>query len=175
MQFQPDSSGHAGSALRTTAEPQRGRCKKRTRAEGSMFFRALGRAASRLATVMSSNPAPHRFAHGAAPLSAARSSRAQALSFASGSVQVSSSARPSSAHAPGRSSAGIPSVPVEPSAIVASMSAPTTARVVAGDSPVGSTHALRLSSTGVVSRSKQRGPLHNPACSGLRFAALARR
>ena len=108
MQFQPDSSGHAGSALRTTGEPRRGRCKKSTGAEGSVFFRALGHAASRLTTVMSSSPAPHRFAHRAAPLKAARSSNAQARSFASGSVPVSSPARPSSAHAPGRSSAGFP-------------------------------------------------------------------
>ena len=175
MQFQPDWSGPAGSALRTTGEPRRGRCKKSTGAEGSMFLRALGRAASHLATVMSSSPAPHRFAHRAAPLEAARSSRVQALSFASGAVQVSSSARPSSAHAPGLSSTVSLSVLLEPSAIVPSKEAPIAARVAAGDSPVGSTHAQRLSSTSVVSRSKGRGPLHNPACSGLRFATLARR
>ena len=174
MQFQPDSSGPAGSALRTTGEPRRGRCKKSIGADASASFRAFVHAASRLATLMSSRPAPHRFAHRAAPLLAARSSRVQAPSFASGSIQVSSPARPSSAHAPGRSSAGFLSLLVEPSAIVASMNAPTTARVAAGDSPVGSTHALRLSSTSVVSRSKAYGPLHNPGLQQTRFAPLAR-
>ena len=174
MQFQPDSSGPAGSALRTTGEPRRGRCKKSTGAEGSVFFRASGHAASRLATVMSSSPAPHRFAHRAAPLEVARSSRVLARSFAAGSIEVSSPARPSSAHAPGRSSDGFLSVLVAPSAIVASMNAPTTARVAAGDSPVRPTHALRLSSTSVVSRSKAYGPLHNPGLQQTRFAPLAR-
>ena len=174
MQFQPDSSGPAGSALRTTGEPRRGRCKKSTGADGSVFFRAFGRPAPRLATVMSSSPAPHRFAHRAAPLEAARSSRVQARSFAAGSIEVSSPARPSSAHAPGRSSAGFLPVLVEPSAIVPSMNAPSAARVAAGDSPVGSTHALRLSSTSVVSRSEARGPLHNPGLQQTRFASLAR-
>ncbi len=175
MHLQPDSSGHAGSALRTTGESRRGRCKKSTGADRSVCVRAFGHVASRLATVISSSPAPHRFAHRAAPLSATTSSRVQARSFAFGSIQVSSPARPSSAHAPGRSSAGFLSVLVAPSAIVPSMNAPTAARVAAGDSPVGSTHALRQSSTSAGSRSKGRGPLHNPACSGLRFAPLARR
>ena len=174
MQFQPDSSGPAGPALRTTGEPRRGRCKKNTGADNSVFPRAFGRAMSRLATVMSSSPAPHRFAHRAAPLSATTSSRVQARSFAFGSVHVSSPARPSSAHAPGRSSAGFLSVLVETSAIVASMNAPTTARVAAGDSPVGSTHALQLSSTSAVSRSEAYGPLHNPGLQQTRFASLAR-
>ena len=98
----------------------------------------------------------------------------QARAFASGSAQVSAPARPSSAHAPGRSSVGFPSVLVEPSAIAASMNAPTTARVAAGDSPVGPTHALRLSSTSVVSRSEGHGPLHNPGLQQTRFALLAR-
>jgi len=174
MQFQPDSSGPAGSALRTTGEPRRRRCKKSTGAECSVFFRAFGYPVLRLATVMSSSPAPHRFAHRAAPLQAARSSKGQAHSFASGSVQVSSQARPSSAHAPGRSSARFLSVLVEPSAIVPWMNAPTAARVAAGDSPVGSTHAPRLSSISAVSRSQGRGPLHNPGLQQTRFASLAR-
>ena len=88
MQFQPDSSGPAGSALRTTGEPRRGRCEKSTGADGSLFSRAFGRAVSRLRTVMSSSPAPHRFAHRAAPLKPARSSRAQARAFASGSISI---------------------------------------------------------------------------------------
>ena len=174
MQFQPDSSGHAGSALQTTGEPRRGRCKKGTGADGSVFSHAFGRPAPRLATVMSSSPAPHRFAHRAAPLEAARSSRVQARSFASGSVQVSSPARPSSAHAPGRSGVRFLSVLVEPSAIVPSMNVPAAARVAAGDSPVGPTHALRLSSTSAVSRSEAYGPLHNPGLQQTRFASLAR-
>jgi len=174
MQFQPDSSGPAGPALRTTGEPRRGRCKKNTGADSSVFSRAFGRAMSRLATLMSSSPAPHRFAHPAPPLEAARSSRVQARSFAAGSIEVSSPARPSSAHAPGRSSAGFLPVLVEPSAIVTSMNAPAAARVAAGDSPVGSTHALRLSSTSVGSRSKAYGPLHNPGLQQTRFAPLAR-
>ena len=49
------------------------------------------------------------------------------------------------------------------------------ARVARRESPVGSTHAQRLSSTSVVSRSAVPGAPHNPACSGLRFATLARR
>ena len=175
MQFQPDSSGPAGSALRTTGEPRRGRCKKSTGAEGSVFFRAFGRAVSRLATVLSSSPAPHRFAHRAAPLKPARSSRAQARAFASGSIQVSSPARPSSAHAPGRSSARFLSVLVAPPAIVPSTNAPTTARVAAGDSPVGLTHALRRPHTCRRVRFTIVTRAHNPASSGLRFATLARR
>jgi len=174
MHFQPDSPGHAGSALRTTREPRRGRCEKGTGAERSVSFRAFVRTVSRLTTVMSSSPAPHRFAHRAAPLEAARSSRVQARSLASGSVPVSSPARPSSAHAPSRSSARFLSVPVEPSAIVPSTNASTAARVAAGDSPVGPTHALRLSSTSVVSRSEEHGPLHNPGLQQTRFASLAR-
>ncbi len=175
MQFQPDSSGPAGSALRTTGEPRRGRCEKSTGADGSLFSRAFGRAVSRLRTVMSSSPAPHRFAHRAAPLEAAWSSRVQARSFASGSIQVSSSARPSSAHAPGRFSAGFLAVLVAPSAIAPSTSAPTTARIAAGDSPVGFTHAPRRPHTCHRVRFTIVTRAHNPACSGLRFATLARR
>ena len=115
--------GPAGSVLRTTGEPRRGRCRKNTGADSSVISRAFGRAMSRLATLMSSSPAPHRFAHRAAPLSATTSSRVQARSFAFGSIHVSSPARPSSAHAPGRSSARFLSVLVEPSAIVLSSSA----------------------------------------------------
>ena len=174
MQFQPDSSGPAGSALRTTGEPRQGRCEKSTGADLSLFSRAFGRAVSRLATVMSSSPAPHRFAHRAAPHEAACSSRVPAAAFASGFVQVSSPARPSSAHAPGRSSARFLSVLVEPSAIVPSTNAPASARAAAGDSPVGPTHAPRLSSTSVVSRPEGRGPLHNPGLQQTRFASLAR-
>ena len=167
--------GPAGSVLRTTGEPRRGRCKKSTGAERFVCVHAFGDVASRLATVISSSPAPHRFAHRAAPLEAARSSRVQARSFASGSVQVSSPARPSSAHAPGRSSARFLSVLVEPSAIVPSKDASTAARVAAGDSPVGPTHAPRLPHTRHRVRFTIVTRAHNPACSGLRFAALARR
>ena len=175
MQFQPDSSGPAGSALRTTGEPRRGRCEESTGADGSLFSRAFGRAGSRLRTVMSSSPAPHRFAHRAAPLSASTASSVQPPSFGFGSAQVSSPARPSSAHAPGRSSAGFLSVLVAPSAIVPSTNAPTTARVAAGDSPVGLTHALRRPHTCRRVRFTIVTRAHNPACSGLRFATLARR
>ena len=174
MQFQPDSSGPAGSALRTPGESRRGRCKKSTGAERSVCIHTFGHVASRLATVLSSSPAPHRFAHRAAPLSATTSSRVQTRSFAFGSIQVSSPARPSSAHAPGLSSTVSLSVLLEPSAIVPSKEAPIAARVAAGDSPVGPTHALRLSSTSVVSRSKAYGPLHNPGLQQTRFAPLAR-
>ena len=173
MQFQPDSSGHAGSALRTTGEPRRGRCKKSTGADGSVFFRAFGHPAPRLATVMSSSPAPRRFAHRAAPLSTARSSSAQARSFASGSLQVSSPARPSSAHAPGRSSAVFFSVLVAPSAIVPSMNAPTPARVAAGDSPVGPTHAPRRPHTCHRVRFTTVARPHNQRLQLTRFATLA--
>ena len=166
--------GPAGSVLRTPGEPRRGRCKKSTGADSSVWFHAFGHAAPRLAIIPSS-PAPHRFAHRAAPLSTTTSSRVQARSFAFGSIQVSSPARPSSAHAPGRSSAGFPSVLVEPSAIVPSMNAQPPARVAAGDSPVGLTHALRRPLTCHRARSTFVTRAHNPACSGLRFAALARR
>ena len=167
--------GAAGSVLRTTGEPRRGRCKKSTGADNSVSVHALGPVAPHLATVFSSSPAPHRFAHPAAPLSATTSSRVQARSVASGLIQVSSPARPSSAHAPGRSSAGFLSVPVEPSAIVPSMPPPTPARVAAGDSPVGPTHAPRRPLTCHRVRSTTVTRAHNPACSGLRFATLARR
>ena len=165
----------AGSVLRTTGEPRRGRCKKSTGADRSVCVHAFGHVAPRLATVISSSPAPHRFAHRAAPLSATTSSRVQARSFAFGSIQVSSPARPSSAHAPGRSSARFLSVLVAPPAIVPSTNAPTTARVAAGDSPVGLTHALRRPHTCHRVRFTIVTRAHNPACSGLRFATLARR
>ena len=129
MHYQTDSSGPAGSALRTTGEPRRGRCEKSTGAERSVFLSAFGSPVLRLTTVMSSSPAPHRFAHRAAPLQAARSLKGQAHSFASGSVQVSSQARPSSAYAPGRSGAPFLSVLVEPSANVPSTNAPASVSI----------------------------------------------
>ena len=167
--------GSAGSVLRTPGEPRRGHCKKSTGAERSVCVHAFVHVVSRLATVHSSSPAPHRFAHRAAPLSATTSSRVQARSFAFGSIHVSSPARPSSAHAPGRSSAGSLSVLLAPSAIVPSMNGPTAARVAAGDSPVGLTHAPRRPHTCHRVRFTIVTGAHNPACSGLRFAALARR
>ncbi len=165
----------AGPVLRTTGDPRRGRCKKSTGAESPVCVHAFGHVASRLATVISSSPAPHRFAHRAAPLSATTSSKVQARSVAVGLIQVSSPARPSSAHAPGRSSAVFLSVLVAPSTIVPSMNAPTTARVAAGDSPVGLTHAPRRPHTCHRVRFTIVTRAHNPACSGLRFATLARR
>ena len=167
--------GPAGSVLRTTGEPRRGRCEKSTGAERSVCIHTFGHVASRLATVLSSSPAPHRFAHRTAPLSATTSSKAQARFVALGLIQVSSPARLGSAHAPGRSSAGFLSVLVAPSAIVPSMNAPTTARVAAGDSPVGLTHAPRRPHTCHRARFTIVTRAHNPACSGLRFATLARR
>ena len=80
-------------------------------------------------------------------------------------------ARPRSAHAPGRSGSVILSVLVDPSAIVPSMNAPTTARVAAGDSPVGPTHAPRRPLTCHPARFTTVARAHNPACSGLRVAA----
>ena len=166
--------GPAGSVLRTPGDPRRGRCKKSTGAERSVCVHAFGHVASRLATVMSSSPAPHRFAHQAAPLSATTSSKVQARSFAFGSIQVSSPARPSSAHAPGLSSAAFLSVLVAPSAIVPSMNAPTTARVAAGDSPVGLTHAPRRPLTCHRVRFTTVAGAHNPGFQQTRFASLAR-
>jgi hypothetical protein len=55
------------------------------------------------------------------------------------------------------------------------MNAPTTARVAAGDSPVGLTHAPRRPHTCRRVRFTIVTRAHNPACSGPRFAALARR
>jgi hypothetical protein len=175
MHFQPDSPGPAGFALRTTGESRRGRCKKRTGAVGSRLDHAAVHTASLHVGITSSCPAPRRFAPPAARLSSRRSSVAPARSFASGSGFSPSLARPCSAHAPGQSSARFLSVLVEPSAIVLSSNALAVARVARRESPVGSTHAQRLSSTSVVSRSAVPGTPHNPACSGLRFAALARR
>ena len=173
--MQLDSPGPAGSVLRTTGDSRRGRCEKDTGARCFPFHRSDAHIACRLVGVTSSRPAPHRFAPPAARPSSRRSSAAPAGSSASGSFRVPSFARPSSAHAPGRSNARFLSVPVEPSTIVLSTSAPATARVARRESPVGPSHAQRLSSTRVVSRSTVSAKLHNPACSGLRLAALARR
>jgi hypothetical protein len=54
------------------------------------------------------------------------------------------------------------------------MNAPTTARVAAGDSPVGPTHAPRRPRTCRRVRFTTVEGAHNPACSRLRFASLAR-
>ena len=175
MCMQLDSPGPAGSALRTTGDSRRGRCEMRTGAERAVSFQAFGRSPARLASLISSRLAPHRFAHRAAPLSATTSSRVHARPSAFGSIKAPSPARPSSAHAPGRSSARFLSVLVELSASVPSMNAPTTARVAAGDSPVGLTHAPRRPHTCHRVRFTIVTRAHNPACSGLRFAALARR
>ena len=175
MHFQPDSPGPAGFALRTPGDSRRGRCEKRTGAVSAMFHHAAVHTASLHVGFTSSNPAPRRFAPSAARLSSRRSSIAPARSFASGSPFSPSLARPCSAHAPGLSRSVFLSVLGEPSAIFHSSSALAAARVARRESPVGSTHAQRLSSTSVVSRSAVPGAPHNPACSGLRFAALARR
>ena len=175
MHFQPDSPGPAGFALRTPGDPRRGRCEKRTGAVSAMFHHPVVLTASLHVGVTSSCPAPRRFAPPAARLSSRRSSVAPARSFASGSRFSPHLAQPCSAHAPGLSSSVFLSVLVAPSAIVLSRSALAVARVARRESPVGSTHAQRLSSTSVVSRSPVPGAPHNPACSGLRFASLARR
>ena len=175
MHFQPDSPGPAGFALPTPGDSRRGRCEKRTGAVNAMFHHAAVHTASLHVGFTSSNPAPRRFAPSAARLSSRRSSIAPARSFASGSPFSPSLARPCSAHAPGLSRSVFLSVLVEPSAIFHSSSALAAARVARRESPVGSTHAQRLSSTSVVSRSAVPGAPHNPACSGLRFASLARR
>ena len=175
MHFQPDSSGPAGFALPTPGDPRRGRCEKRTGAVNAMFHHAAVHTASLHVGITSSSPAPRRFAPPAARPSSRRSSVAPARSLASGSLFCPSLARPCSAHAPGLSSTVFLSVLLEPSAIVLSRSARAVARVARRESPVGSTHAQRLSSTSVVSRSAAPGAPHNPACSGLRFATLARR
>jgi hypothetical protein len=105
MHFQLDSPGPAGSALRTTGESRRGRCEKRTGAEGSVFHHAIVHTASLHVGITSACPAPRRFAPPAARLSSRRSSVSPARSFASGSGFSPFLARPCSAHAPGRSSA----------------------------------------------------------------------
>ena len=175
MHFQPDSPGPAGFALRTPGDSRRGRCEKRTGAVSGVFHHAAVHTASLHVGITSSRPAPRRFASPAARPSTRRSSLAPARSLASGSRFSQSLARPCSAHAPGLSSAVFLSVLVEPSTSVLSSSALAVARVARRESPVGSTHAQRLSSTSVVSRSAVPGAPHNPACSGLRFASLARR
>ena len=167
MHFQPDSPGPAGFALRTTGDSRRGRCEKRTGAVSFMFHHAVVHTASLHVGITSSCPAPRRFAPPAAPLSSRRSSIAPARSFAPGSRFSPSLARPCSAHAPGRSSAVFLSVLVDPSAIVPSTGASTTARVARRESPVGSTHAQRLSSSASVSRAQPCPGRITPACSGL--------
>ena len=174
MHFQPDSPGPAGFALRTPGDSRRGRCEKRTGAVSGVFHHAAVHTASLHVGITSSRPAPRRFASPAARPSTRRSSVAPARSLASGSRFCPSLARPCSAHAPGLSSAVFLSVLVEPSTSVLSSSALAVARVARRESPVGSTHALRQSSTSVVSRSEGHGPLHNPGLQQTRFALLAR-
>jgi hypothetical protein len=84
-------------------------------------------------------------------------------------------ARPRSAQVPGLSSAVFLAALVQPSAAVPSKAAFALARSPRRRSPVGPTHAQRLLSIRSVSRSTRSAKPYNPACSGLRFAALARR
>lgn len=171
MHLQLDSPGPAGSALRTTGDSRRGRCEKGTGAVRSLFHLAARQSPFRLVCIRSSRPAPRRFATPAARASCPRSSPAPARSCASGSFFFPLLARPSSAHAPGRSKPVFLTVLVESSTFVLSSNASAAARVARRESPVGPLHALRLSSTSVVSRSPVSGTPHNPACSGLRVAA----
>ena len=171
MHLQLDSPGPAGSALRTTDDPRRGRCEKTTGAVSSVFHQAAVRTALLRVGITTPLPAPRRFAPPATRLSSRWSSVAPARSFASGSRFRPSLARPSSAHAPGRSSAVLLTVLLEPPTTVLSKAASPAARVARRESPVGPLHAQRLSSTSVVSRSPVPGTPHNPACSGLRVAA----
>jgi len=110
----------AGSVLRTTGEPRRGRCKKGTGADCAVsdpksFFHDQG-----LGIAISAGPAPHRFAPPAAPFSCIQSSGESVHSFGRGSFNGAFHARPRSARAPGRSSVVFLSVSVERRTIVTS-------------------------------------------------------
>lgn len=163
--------GPAGSVLRTTGEPRRGRCEKRIGADCLVSAAASVHRGQCSVIAISSGPAPHRFAQAAAPLAVRPTLAASVRSGARSGIFRSIHARPRSAHAPGRSGSVILSVLVDPSAIVPSMNAPTTARVAAGDSPVGPTHAPRRPLTCHPARFTTVARAHNPACSGLRVAA----
>ena len=175
MHLQLDSPGSAGSALQTTGDSRRGRCEKTTGAVSSVFHQAAVRTALLRVGITSPRPAPRRFAPPAARLSSRLSSVARVRPFGFRARFSPSLARPSSAHAPGRSSALFLAALLESSATVLSKAASQAARVARRESPVGPLHAQRLSSTSAVSRSPVPGTPHNPACSGLRFASLARR
>lgn len=164
---------HAGSLLRTTGDPRRGRCEKSTGADSVLSVAMLQPFPRRLASATSSGPAPHRFAPRAALLSSVRSSREASLSSALGSLTVSSSARPGSAHAPGPLNAAFLSVLVVPSTLVVSMNVSASARFAAGDSPVGSTHAPRRPLRCHRARFTTVAGAHNQRLQLTRFAPLA--
>ena len=118
----------AGSVLRTTGEPRRGRCKKGTGADcavsdpTSFFYDQCLRIA------ISAGPAPRRFAQPAAPLPCIQSSGESVHSFGHGSFNGAFHSRPRSARTPGRSNVVLLAVPVDPSTMVHSTSASATAR-----------------------------------------------
>ena len=118
----------AGSVLRTTGEPRRGRCKKGTGADCAVSDPTSFFHGQCLGIAISAGPAPHRFAPPAAPFSCIQSSGDSDHSFGRGAFNCAFHARPRSACAPGRSSAESLSVLVVPSAIVPSRIASATAR-----------------------------------------------
>ena len=165
----------AGSALRTTGEPRRGRCEKRFGADSIVSAATFRPPTTRRRIATSADHAPRRFAPPAAPL----------LAGALRAIPFSPSALAPSSALPARG----PAAPT-PRAIRAPCfslfllnaqwpSPRGTPRLrpgaPAGDSPVGLTHALRRPLTCHRARFSTVARPHNPACSGLRFATLARR
>jgi hypothetical protein len=165
--------GPAGPVLRTTGEPRRGRCKKRTGADGTLSLQAFACATPRLAIFISSSPAPRRFAPPAAPLSSIRLADASGPSLGCRSLSGTSRARPSSAHAPGRSSVVFLSVLVEPTTIVTSKNASAAARCARRGFPGRPTHALRRPLTCHRARFTTVAGPHNQRLQLTRFATLA--
>ena len=174
MQFQPDSSGHAGSALRTTGDPRRGRCEMEAGAFNASSFSERPGSLPASAHHRAIPIAPRRFAPPATRSSG--SSLAGASRRARGAKVFSGSVVPRGPAAP-RPRAGQPPCFSlfllsfqRPSSRA---TAPLPARVPRREIPGRPSHAHPLSSTSLVSRSKQWGPLHNQRLQLTRFASLA--
>ena len=175
MQFQPDSSGHAGRALRTTGDPRRGRCEKEAGAVNASSSSERPGSLPSPSHHHVSRIAPRRFAP-PATRPAGSSLTGASRRFCGASV-FSGSVVPRGPAAP-RPRAGQPPCSSlfllsfqRPSPRVTS---PHPARAPRREIPGLPSHAHRLSSTSLVSRSKQWGPLHNPRLQLTRFASLAR-
>ena len=174
MQFQPDSSGHAGSALRTTGDPRRGRCEKKAGASNaSSFSERLGSSPSS-ALPLTPRIAPRRFAPPA--------TRPSGSSLAGASRRVRRAKVLSGSVVPRGPAAPAPRAGQPPcfSLFLLSFQRPSPratsqlpARVPRREIPGRPSHAHRLSSTSLVSRSKQCGRPHNPRLQQTRFASLA--
>ncbi len=175
MQFQPDSSGHAGHVLRTTGDPRRGRCEKEAGAfDASSFSERPGSWPASLHR-HTSRIAPRRFAppatrhSGSSLVSASRRFAAATVLFGSVVPRGPAAPRPRVAQTPCFSLILLRLLRPSPR-----VTASHPARGPRREIPGRPSHAQRLSSTALVSRSKQSGPLHNPRLQQTRFASLAR-